>query len=109
MKDRLEAMLGEEGRDIWASTFHSTCARILRRYGDRLGFTNHFTIYDTDDSRQLMKECQKALNIEDKSLSYKTILNEISHAKDQCMFSTSRGDICGSTRAMPSRAPLLLL
>ena len=83
LKDRLEAMLGEEGRDIWASTFHSTCARILRRYGDRLGFTNHFTIYDTDDSRRLMKECQKALNIEDKSLSYKTILNEISHAKDR--------------------------
>lgn len=83
IKDRLERMLGEEGRDIWASTFHTTCSRILRKHSDRLGYTNHFVIYDSDDSRRLIKECQKSLNIDDKTLSYKTILNEISHAKDQ--------------------------
>lgn len=83
LKARLSAMLGEQnGGDIWASTFHSTCARILRRDGEKLGFTSHFTIYDTEDSRRLMKECQKALGIEDKILPYKAILSEISHAKD---------------------------
>ena len=75
-------MLGQMGGDIWASTFHSTCARMLRRNGERLGYTSHFTIYDTDDSRRLIKDCQKALNIDDKVLSYKSILSAISHAKD---------------------------
>ena len=67
---------------FWASTFHSTCARMLRRDGERLGYTSHFTIYDTDDSRRLIKDCQKALNIDDKVLSYKSILAAISRAKD---------------------------
>ena len=75
-------MLGQEGEDIWASTFHSTCARILRRDGDRLGYTSHFTIYDTDDSRRLMKECLKSLGIEEKMLPVKAVLGEISRAKD---------------------------
>ena len=83
LKTRLVAMLGEDGNDIWASTFHSMCARILRRDGDRLGYTNRFTIYDTDDSRRLMKDCCKALNIEEKILPAKAILSEISRAKDQ--------------------------
>ncbi len=82
LKNRLEAMLGPAGGDIWASTFHSTCARMLRRDGERLGYTSHFTIYDTDDSRRLIKDCQKALNIDDKVLPYKSILSAISHAKD---------------------------
>ncbi|WP_286167074.1 UvrD-helicase domain-containing protein [Clostridium sp. D33t1_170424_F3] len=82
LKNRLIAMLGEDGGDIWASTFHSTCARMLRKDGERIGYTSHFTIYDTDDSRRLMKECQKALGIDDKILSHKTILSSISHAKD---------------------------
>ncbi|QEY34507.1 AAA family ATPase [Caproiciproducens galactitolivorans] len=82
LKNRLVNMLGEDGNDIWASTFHSTCARMLRRDGDRLGYSSHFTIYDTDDSRRMMKECQKALGIDDKLLSCKSILSAISHAKD---------------------------
>ncbi|HBN79979.1 MAG TPA: ATP-dependent DNA helicase PcrA [Ruminococcaceae bacterium] len=82
LKDRLTAMLGEQGSEVWASTFHSACSRILRRYGDRLGYTSHFTIYDTDDSRRLMKECQKLLNIEEKAFPPKSILAEIGHAKD---------------------------
>lgn len=82
LKERLCTMLGGEGDDIWASTFHSTCARILRRDGDRLGYTSHFTIYDTDDSRRLMKDCLKTLQIEEKMLPAKAVLAEISRAKD---------------------------
>ncbi len=83
LKDRLCQMLGEEGEDIWASTFHSSCARILRRDGDRLGYTSHFTIYDTDDSRRLMKDIMRELDLSEKSLSPKAILGEISRAKDE--------------------------
>lgn len=82
LKERLEKMLGEEAKDIWASTFHSSCVRILRRDGEVLGYGKNFTIYDTDDSKRLIKECQRQLNISDSALSYKTIINEISHAKD---------------------------
>ena len=82
LKERLSLMLGDAANDIWASTFHSSCVKILRRNADRLGFTNRFTIYDTDDSRRVMKECQRLLGIEDRFLSHKTILNEISRAKD---------------------------
>ncbi len=82
LKERLEKMLGPDGSEIWASTFHSACARILRRYGERIGFSNHFTIYDTDDSRRAMKECQRALNIEDRVINHKAALAEISRAKD---------------------------
>ena len=82
LKNRLISMLGEEGGEIWASTFHSACARFLRQFGDRLGYTSHFTIYDMDDSKRLMKDCQRALKIEDKVLSHKAILGEISRAKD---------------------------
>lgn len=82
LKERLSLMLGDAAMEIWASTFHSACVRILRRNADRLGFTNRFTIYDTDDSRRVMKECQRLLGIEDRFLSHKTILNEISRAKD---------------------------
>lgn len=83
LKERIESVGGEGADEVWAATFHSTCARILRRYGDRLGFTSHFTIYDTDDSRRLMKEILKQLNIDEKFLSHKTVLNEISKYKDK--------------------------
>lgn len=82
LRERLVKAIGEEAESIWAYTFHSCCSRILRRFGDRLGYTNHFTIYDTDDSRRVMKQCQKHLGIEDKFLNHKSILNEISRAKD---------------------------
>lgn len=82
LKERLGRMLGESANDIWASTFHSSCVRILRRDGEKLGYTSHFTIYDTDDSKRVMKECQKLLGIEDRFLSHKSILSEISMAKD---------------------------
>ena len=82
LKDRIVKKLGKEGNDIWASTFHSTCARILRRFGEKLGYSSHFTIYDTDDSKRVMKQCQKELGMDEKILSYKSILSAISHAKD---------------------------
>ena len=82
LKDRLCSMLGETANDIWASTFHSTCARILRRDGERIGYSSHFTVYDTDDQRRLMKNILKELDISEKNITPKSILNEISRAKD---------------------------
>lgn len=82
LRERLVSAIGEEANDIWAYTFHSCCSRILRRFGKKIGYTNHFTIYDTDDSRRVMKQCQKQLGIEDKLINHKSILAEISRAKD---------------------------
>lgn len=82
LRERLENAIGDEAQDIWAYTFHSCCTRILRRFSDKIGFTNHFTIYDTDDSRRVMKQCQKQLGVDDKLLNHKSILAEISRAKD---------------------------
>ena len=82
LKDRLNLMLGELGNDVWAGTFHSVCVRILRRNAELLGYTRHFTIYDSDDSKRIMKDVQKLLNIDDKFLPHKAILAKISNAKD---------------------------
>lgn len=82
LRERLVNAIGDEANDIWAYTFHSCCSRILRRFGEKIGYTNHFTIYDTDDSRRVMKQCQKQLGIEDKLINHKSILAEISRAKD---------------------------
>ncbi len=83
LKDRISAVVDYGAQDIWASTFHSTCARILRRYGHRIGYSSHFTVYDTDDSRRLMKDILKKLEIDEKILPHRTVLNEISRAKDK--------------------------
>ncbi len=85
LKSRLEAMLGEKGNDVWASTFHSCCVRILRRDSEKIGFSKHFTIYDTDDSKRVMKEVLRVLDIDEKRLPVKYVLNEISRAKDSLM------------------------
>ena len=82
LKDRIAQRVGEQSGGVWAATFHSTCARILRRYADRLGYTDRFAIYDTDDQKRLIKDCQKTLNFDDKILSHKSIIAEISAAKD---------------------------
>ncbi len=82
LKERISAKLGPAGNDIWAGTFHSTCAKLLRRYADRLGYTSHFTIYDTNDQQQLLKQIYKARNIDDKLLPVRAVLNSISKAKD---------------------------
>ena len=82
LRERLINTVGDGANDIWAQTFHSMCARMLRRFGDRLGYSQHFTIYDTDDQKRVMKRVQKSLGIEDKFLNHRSILAEISHAKD---------------------------
>lgn len=82
LKDRIIARV-PDAYDMWASTFHSACARILRRYGDRIGYSNKFTVYDTDDQRRQMKEVLKAMNVDEKQLPHKSVLNEISRAKDK--------------------------
>ena len=71
LKERICSAVEEGGEDIWAATFHSTCSRILRRYGDRLGYTNKFTVYDTDDTRRLMKDILKQLSVDEKILPHK--------------------------------------
>ncbi len=83
LKERIANVVDYGAQDIWASTFHSTCARILRRYGDRIGYSSHFTVYDTDDQRRLMKEILKKLEIDEKVLPHRSVLSEISRAKDK--------------------------
>lgn len=95
LKERLSIMLGEEAKDIWASTFHSTCLRILRKYCDRLGYSNSFTIYDTDDSKRLIKDCQKILEIDDDILNVRSILSAISRAKDQMIQEREYKELAG--------------
>ena len=82
LKERICKTTGVIGNDVWAMTFHSACMRILRRYGERLGYAEHFTIYDTEDQKRVLRECIKALGIDEKMLSVKEVLPEISHAKD---------------------------
>ena len=82
LKARLERMLGESANDIWACTFHSACVRILRRDGDKLGYADNFTIYDTGDSQSLMKRILKDLDFDEKSFPPRAVLAEISRAKD---------------------------
>ena len=82
LKERLERMLGPAAGDIWASTFHSACVRILRRDIDRLGFTSSFTIYDTADSERVIKDILKDFNLDEKTFSPRSVLGYISRAKD---------------------------
>lgn len=83
LKERICNAVEEGGADIWAATFHSTCARILRRYGDKIGYTSHFTVYGTDDQKKLVKDIMKQLNIDEKILPAKSVISEISKAKDK--------------------------
>lgn len=83
MRERVDKIVGFGAEQVWVSTFHSTCVRILRRYIDRLGYDNHFTIYDTDDQKGIMKEVCKKLQIDTKMLKERTILGAISSAKDE--------------------------
>ena len=82
LKDRLEHMLGEQARDVWAMTFHSACCRILRRDIERLGYTGQFTIYDTADSERIMKDIIKDMGLDDKTFPAKYVLGAISREKD---------------------------
>lgn len=86
LKERLERMLGPDARDIWASTFHSACVRILRRDAEKLGFPTSFTIYDTSDSLSLMKRILKDHELDDNKFPPRAMLGEISRAKDEMLY-----------------------
>ena len=88
IRERLVKSLGDEiaARDIWAGTFHSICLRILRRYGDRLGYGEGFSIYDTDDQKRLITKCMQELEIDEKRLSPKVVQSSISQAKDKLIY-----------------------
>lgn len=82
LKQRLSLMLGNDAEDIAAATFHSACVRILRRDIERIGYAKNFTIYDSDDSQRTIKSCLADLGISEKKFSPRSVLNEISFAKD---------------------------
>ena len=84
LKERLRNMLGgEEGDEVFASTFHSACVRILRRWAEEIGYPRSFTIYDTDDAQRVMKSVYKELSIDDKFFPVKSAINQMSRWKDQ--------------------------
>jgi DNA helicase-2/ATP-dependent DNA helicase PcrA len=83
MKERLETLIGPAALDLWVGTFHAICVRILRRDIERLGYDRSFVIYDTDDQASVIKSCIETLGINDKQFPPKTILGEISRAKDE--------------------------
>lgn len=85
LKSRISARLGELSDGIWTGTFHSVCARILRRYADLIGYTSHFTIYDTDDQKRVIKEILKRKGILERELPPRYILNQIGRAKDSLL------------------------
>ncbi len=85
MRERVDRITGTDGGSVWVSTFHSTCVRILRRYIDRLGYDTNFTIYDTDDQKTLMKEVCRKLDLDTKKYKERSLLAQISHAKDELM------------------------
>lgn len=83
MRERIDKLVGFGSESIWVSTFHAACVRILRRYIDRLGYDNHFTIYDADDQKSLMKEVCKRLQVDTKIYKEKMLLGVISSAKNE--------------------------
>lgn len=85
LKTRLEQKLGSAGLDIWAATFHSACVRILRQEIEKLGYDRSFTIYDTTDSRRVIKDCISKHGLDEKLYAPKNVLSIISNAKNSCV------------------------
>ena len=85
MKERIENLVGDVAADIWMGTFHSICVRILRRFIDRIGFDSSFIIFDTSDQRTLVKTCIKAIGLDDKMFTDRSVLSEISNAKNEML------------------------
>ena len=83
MKDRVTALVGSKAENMWISTFHSVCVRILRREIDKHGYKSNFTIYDSQDQKTLINDCMKILDINDKEITYKEIAGKIGRAKDK--------------------------
>ncbi|MDR0913551.1 MAG: UvrD-helicase domain-containing protein, partial [Oscillospiraceae bacterium] len=104
LKERICKAVPDGGNDIWAATFHSTCARILRRYGDRIGYSSHFTVYDTDDQKRLIKSILRKLNIDEKILPIRSVLSAISKEKDAFRTPADTAADAGSDSRMVSIA-----
>ena len=85
MKERIANLIGDDAKDIWMGTYHSICVRILRRFIDRIGFDTSFIIFDTSDQRTLVKACMKDLAIDDKLFTDRSVLSEISNAKNEML------------------------
>ena len=85
MKERINALVGDAINDIWLGTFHSICVRILRKFIDRIGYEQSFAIFDTTDQKTLIKNCMKELNIDPKLFTDRSILSEISNAKNDML------------------------
>ncbi|MCI8481569.1 MAG: UvrD-helicase domain-containing protein, partial [Clostridia bacterium] len=85
MKQRVEGLVGEVAKDMWIGTFHAICVRILRRYIERIGFDSSFVIFDTSDQKNMIKNCLKDLNIDDKMFTDRIIQSEISNAKNEML------------------------
>ncbi|MBE6586517.1 MAG: ATP-dependent DNA helicase PcrA, partial [Ruminococcaceae bacterium] len=98
IKNRLAAQLGDESMvsDIWSGTFHAICMRILRVHGEKLGFDRFFTIYDTDDTKKAVSSVMKRLGIDEKTIPIKSVMAEISRAKDNLMDPETYADEAGS-------------
>ncbi len=85
MKERIGNLVGDVSADIWMGTFHSICVRILRRFIDRIGFDSSFIIFDTSDQRTLVKACIKSIGLDDKMFTDRSVLSEISNAKNEML------------------------
>ena len=85
MRERAELLVGDAVKDIWMGTFHSICVRILRKFIDRIGYNSSFIIFDTSDQKTLVKQCMKELQIDDKTFNERSVISEISNAKNDML------------------------
>ena len=95
MRERAVSLVGPGSENLWISTFHATCSRILRRHADLLGYNRSFTIYDASDQKSLMKEVLKSMNVDTKQFPEKAVLSAISAAKDECKSPLDYRNDCG--------------
>ena len=85
MKERIELLVGDAAKDMWIGTFHSICVRILRKFIDRIGFDSSFIIFDTSDQKTMVKQILKDLQLDEKLFSDRTVMSEISNAKNEML------------------------
>ncbi len=106
LKERIAAKLGDTESGVWAGTFHSVCGKMLRRFADRIGYTQSFTIYDTDDQKRLIKDIIKSKNLDEKIFSPKSVLSVISGQKEQLISPEDFKDRVGDDYRMKTVAEI---
>lgn len=109
MKERIESIIGPRALDTWTGTFHACCVRILRREIERIGFDRNFVIYDTGDQETLIKDCLNQLQYNEKNFPPKSVLSEISRAKDELIYPENYRVIAGSDFRLKKVANLYTL